>query len=395
MTLGLLLPVAYLTIISGYLLLLTLGAWCYRPKVNYAALESGEALRFALVIPAHNESGQIETILHDAKALDYPAGAFTTIVIADNCTDDTADRARLSGATVLERHDLENRGKGQALDWMLRQHQELLRKFEGLAIVDADMEMDAGFLRELAASLAASPAIQVAQALNAVSDPAANWRSAIGYMAFNVINHVRPAGRCFLGGTGELKGSGMAFRTALLLEYGWPAHSLTEDVEFSKQLLLDGVLVTYNPRAKVESAIPTTRAQADIQQARWEGGKLYLLRKYLPIFARKALPGQWRFIDALLDLLVPPQSILTTLLVVCLLLSLAAHPAMSLLLAVDLAAVAFCIASGLILRRAPFKVWLYLAAIPVFLAWKLPLLARVLIRRRPTAWQRTPRDEEL
>ncbi|MCC6145573.1 MAG: glycosyltransferase, partial [Candidatus Hydrogenedentes bacterium] len=297
MTVVLAIPAAYLSLVAGYLFLLTVGAWLYRPGVGGLV---GQGPPYGILIPAHNESGQIGKILADVAALDYPADRRAAIVVADNCTDDTAVKARAAGATVLERHDLENRGKGQALDWLLREHGDLLRQYEALAIVDADMDIDPAFLRELAACFASSPAVEVVQALNAVSDPAANWRSAIGYMAFNVINHVRPAGRCFFGGTAELKGSGMAFRTPLLLKYGWPAHSLTEDVEFSKQLLLDGVLVTYQPRAKVESAIPATRAQADIQQQRWEGGKLYLVKKYLPIFAKRALRGEWRFIDATL-----------------------------------------------------------------------------------------------
>lgn len=385
------LPAAYLALVAAYLFLLAAASWRFQPRRDPEA----PPLRIALVIPAHNESAHIGGILDSAQALEYPAERRGIIVIADNCTDDTAERARAAGAQVLERHAPTQRGKGQALDWLIQTHGELLGAYDAVALVDADMRIHPDFLRELSASFNAGPDILVVQASNAVSNPGASWRTAIGFAAFSVINHLRPAGRCRLGGTAELKGSGMAFRTPTLRHYGWPAHSLTEDIEFSKTLLLDGILVHYNPHARVESGLPLNRAQADIQQRRWEGGKARLFRDALPRFARKALTGQWRYIDALLDLLVPPLSLYAALLAAALLLSLLAHPAITAILAASAAALAFTVASALLQRRAPAAVWLRLAAAPLFVAWKIPLQARALLARDAGGWQRTPRDEEL
>lgn len=387
----LILPTAYLVAVCGYLALVTLGAWCFRKRVAPEAAP----LHFAVLVPAHNEEHHLGDILQAAKALDYPQDHYDLFIIADNCTDRTAAIARESGATAWERFDAAHPGKGQALDWALRTHRDAMEAHDAIALVDADMHIDPGFLRELSATLSV-PGVQVVQALNTVAKPEQTWRTGLGYLGFTVINHVRPAGRNWLGGTAELKGSGMAFRSDLLLHYGWPAHSLAEDAEFGKQLFLDGVSVHYNPDALVTSEIPVRPEQARIQQSRWEGGKIHLHRKYLPILlkrfvAQPNLPN----LDALLDLLVPPQSALVALLGVCWLLSLLAGLAWTAVLSLCGLGVVFCVLSGLLLRRAPLIIWGYLFAVPLLLLWKLPLLARLLVQKGGLAWQRTPRDPEL
>lgn len=384
------LPALYLAVVCGYLFLITLGAWLFRVRADYGA----EPLKIALLVPAHNEEQGIRYILSDANTLDYPPSKFSIFVIADNCTDATAEKARAMNATVFERNDPVHRGKGQALDWCLRAHAKLLAGYDAIALVDADMNIHPRFLRELSASF--SGGAQVVQALNTVAHPESNWRTSLGFVGFSVINHLRPSGRRFFGGTAELKGSGMAFRAPLLLKYGWPAHSLAEDAEFSKRLLLDGVLVDYNPRAIVTSEIPATTYQARIQQQRWEGGKIHVLRTYLPVLLRAFFkrPSIAR-LDALLDILVPPQSMLVLLLGACLVLSVPVHPLLTLHFALCLLAVAFYVLSALALARASVVIWLALAAVPLLLIWKLPVYLRLALSRGAQAWQRTPRDAEL
>lgn len=383
-------PTAYLVLVSAYLFVLAVAAYFFRKQTDPGA----SPLRFALVFPAHNEEGQIEVILADARNLDYPRDRFDVFVIADNCTDRTAELVRASGATAVERNDPDLRGKGPAIDWFLRTQRATLEGYDAIALVDADMQIDARFLAELNAALGC-PGHDVVQASNAVARPEANWRTALGYLGFSVINHVRPAGRETLGGTADLKGSGMAFRAPLLLRYGWPAHSLAEDAEFAKQLLLDGVPVYYNPDARVTSELAVSRAQARVQQARWEGGRLDILRRYLPVLARRAwATRRWIYVDALLDVLVPPLSVLVMLLVAVGTLSWLVHPAWSALVGACTAAVAFCVLSGPLLCRAPARVWVYLAVAPFFVAWKVVLYATLLLRRAPVSWQRTPRDGE-
>jgi len=387
----LLLPTLYLSLVSAYLLLLCLGALLYRTR----RAPGSAPLRAALLIPAHNEEHQLPHILADANALDYPRDCFEVFVIADNCTDATADTAREAGAHALVRVDPTHAGKGQALDWALRTHQDALAAFDVIAMVDADMQIDPAFLREMAESLAV-PGVRVVQALNTVAHPERSWRAALGFAAFSVINYLRPAGRCFFGGTAELKGSGMAFHAPLLLAHGWPAHSLAEDAEFSKLLLLDGIRVHFNPRARVTSEVAMQSRQIQVQQQRWEAGKLQVLKQYFPVLLRRAArhPSP-AHLDAVLDLLVPPQSIFVLLALATGLAALVVQPLLTLVVLGCLAVNALCIAAAMLLARAPLKVWLYLGAAPLLLLTKLPVYVRLLLNRGPTPWQRTPRNKEI
>ena len=383
-------PTLYLCLVCSYLLLVTLAAFAFRKRTTVTA----KPLRIAVAIPAHNEAGQIGNILADLGTIDYPREDFEPFIIADNCTDTTADIVRAAGYRVAERQNPDLRGKGHALDWFLKSHAAELKTFDAISIVDADMQIHPAYLRELAASLSA-PGTRVVQASNAVARPETNWRTALGYLGFSVINHVRPAGRETLGGTAELRGSGMAFESGLLLEYGWPAHSLAEDVEFSKQLLLDGVVVRYNPDARVTSELAVRREQAQVQQQRWEGGKVDIVRRYLPRLVRKTLQTRkWLYIDALLDILVPPLSVLVLLLVATGILAAFVHTLWAGVIGACALAVAACVLSGPLLTHAPLKVWLYLCAAPVFVAWKIPMYAKLLLNKTPIAWQRTPRSGE-
>lgn len=368
-----------------------LGALSFRKRTRPDA----PPMRIAILIPAHNEEHQIAALLEALANQHYPEDQRTVFVIADNCTDATAAIARAHDAVALERHDLSLRGKGHALDWCLKTYHDQLAAFDAIALIDADMHVDPDFLREIAASLAA-PGVEVVQGLNTVANPEASPRAALGYASFTLINHVRPAGRCWLGGTAELKGSGMAFRSALLLRTGWPAHTLAEDADFSKRLLLDGIVVHYNPDARVTSNIPLHDAQARIQQQRWEGGKIHVLRTYLPLLLRAAcVRPSIRLWDAVADILVPPLSVYAALWGLAAVLAIFVAPRALWGLIVALLAVVAAVVGGLLLVRAPSPVWRSLLAAPWFMAWKLPLYAKLLLLRGESTWQRTPRDAEI
>ncbi len=96
----------YIIGITAYLLLLSIGACFFTKKVS----DAGKPLTIAVVIPAHNEEGHIETTVGHIRRSDYPAAQYAVFVIADNCTDRTEERARRAGARVFARTDLARRG---------------------------------------------------------------------------------------------------------------------------------------------------------------------------------------------------------------------------------------------------------------------------------------------
>jgi 1,2-diacylglycerol 3-beta-glucosyltransferase len=377
--------------ISLYLVVLTVAAFLFKKSSD----DSARPLKLAVVIPAHNEALQIQATVEAVRRSRYPEDCYRVVVIADNCEDETAVVAEGAGAQVFERSDPTARGKGQALDWFFRGQEEAYSAYDGVAIIDADSILDEHFLREVSASLA-HPGVDVVQGYYGVSNATESWRTALMTAALCVFHHVRPAGRNRLGGSAGLKGNGMAFRTGILKKYGWPAHSVVEDLEFGVLMLLDGILVHYNPDAIVRAEMAVTRKQAESQRQRWEGGRLLLFGKFAPSLLRAWISQQqFRYFDGFMDLLIPPLSALVLVLGVWFVAALVGSPSVAPVLVLALVGVAFHVCSGLVLKRAPLAVWLYLAAAPFFVLWKVPLYLGMLKGKGSREWVRTTRKSEL
>lgn len=377
--------------ISLYLVLLTAASFFFKKKADPKAAP----LTLAIVIPAHNEALSIGNTIEAITRSRYPANSYRVIVIADNCQDDTATVAEQAGAQVLVRSDAARRGKGQALDWFLRERRDAYASCAGITIIDADTQVDGNFLQEVSASLS-HPDVRVMQGYYGVSNATESWRTALMSAALAVFHHVRPAGRNSLGGSAGLKGNGMAFRTAVLEKYGWPAHSVVEDLEFGAQMLLDGICVQYNPDAVIGAEMAATRKQAETQRRRWEGGRFEIFGKYATALLGKFFTQRrFCFFDGFMDLLIPPLSLQVLALAALLIVSCWLAPFMYLPLALALAAVVVYVASGLALRKAPLAVWLYLIAAPFFILWKIPLYLKILTGGTDSEWIRTKRKAEM
>src|SRR5262249_57527767 len=127
-----------------------------------------------------------------------------------------------------------------------------------------------------------------------------------------------PLGRVRLGWSAGFKGNGMCFRRDVLERFGWGASSLAEDVEFHTHLLQSGLRVTYAPEALVTAEMPTSLKQARSQQARWEGGRLALIRGCaLPLLRSGLLQRDPARLDAAAEIMVPPLSVVVLLVVLC------------------------------------------------------------------------------
>jgi cellulose synthase/poly-beta-1,6-N-acetylglucosamine synthase-like glycosyltransferase len=381
--------VVLLSLPAAYLLSVTVAAYLFR-KENCT---ENRFLKIGVLIPAHNEEEGIRRTIRSVLACDYPSDRLEIHVIADNCDDRTAEAAGSEGADVAERTDANRRGKGQALDWFLKECRARYRDSEVITIIDADVTPDRNYLREISASFS-QPGTQVVQAYNGVSNPEAGWRPGLIDAAFNVFNHLRMAGSCRLSGTCVLKGNGMAFSTGLLERTGWPCHSIVEDMEFSLRLLQEDISVHYNPDAVIRSEMVTSGKNASSQRSRWEGGRFTLVRNMGgPLMKQFAKTGRIRYLVALAELATPPLSLLVMLFMVGTAGSILLPDGPWMLVAGSWWAIlVFYVVSGQIQRKAPLSTWMVLAAAPLYVLWKIPLYAAMLIRKKSSAWVRTTRE---
>jgi cellulose synthase/poly-beta-1,6-N-acetylglucosamine synthase-like glycosyltransferase len=331
--------------------------------------------------------------------LDYPSDWVDIHVVADNCTDSTADVARDGGATVHERFNPHDVGKGYALQWLAERLRAAGDTFDALVVIDADSQVAPGFLTELDAEL--QRGARAVQAYYGALEDDSSWAVGLRAAALAAIHYVRPLGRTVLGASIGLKGNGMAFRRELLEAHGWSA-SVTEDIEYHMTLVLAGERVHFAPGAVVLAEMPGSLRTARTQNVRWEQGRIEMIRRYVPSLVSQAYQamrlGRWSqamvSLDAIMEHLIPPFSILMAMNLALLLAAIWLRDPYALgLLGVLLLGQLAYLLSGLVMTRAPRQTYLALLYAPFFLIWKLWLYVRVLLGVERHGWIRTAREK--
>lgn len=265
-----------------------------------------------VLMPAHNEASVIGGTLA-AITGDLPEG-WWLVVIADNCTDETADIARAAGAQVIERHDLNDIGKSYALAYGQNHLKAAAQAPDVVIVLDADCTISAAHLSALSA--AARHRAQPVQARYLLHPPKnASPGKAIAAFALIVKNWVRPAGLHRLGLPCQLMGTGMAFPWALFKDADLANGSIVEDIHLGFELAAAGCPPSFLESSLVESAFPDAAAAEKTQRTRWEHGHLQSILALGPAMLwRGILSGKRSLIAMSLDLMVPPLALYILLL---------------------------------------------------------------------------------
>lgn len=375
---------------TGYLALLALSA-----RVPGPPKPGRRERRFDLVVPAHDEAAGLSATLESLSATDYPPTRRRIVVVADNCTDETASVARRHGAMVLERCDPSRRGKGYALS-----HAFATLSADGFAdafvVVDADTLVDANLLAAFDAHLEAGAL--ALQADYGVRNPEDGWRTRLLTLAFALFHRVRSLGRARLGVSAGLRGNGMCLSTEALRRVPYTAHSLVEDIEYGIALGRAGITVDFVPEARVVGEMPATGASSRSQRTRWEKGRLDLARRRLPRLLAEAIRARSRVrLDLALDLAIPPLADLALFVGLGAILSVAvtiagARPLVGAsAFALALVFLAVYLGEGVRFSGMGLRGLYALAAAPIYLGWKLA--GGRDLSRRPARWVRTERKE--
>lgn len=349
-------------------------------------------LPVTVLIPSHDEERVIARTLAALDAAKFPRELLRVVVIADNCTDDTATVATAAGAAVWERRNPDLRGKGHAIAWAIDRLRAEPQQHGVVLLIDADCAVSPELLREVEAAIRGGATI--VQTAHVVANPEASHVAALRYAGFRLMMTVRPAGLQALGGSAGLYGTGMGFRRDVLQAAGWKALSITEDLEQHLDLVADGHRVRFLARAQVASPAPLTHEDAESQQVRWEGGRARLATRTVPRVALTALRRRDPvLLLAALDLTAPPQSLQAAaeLGLVGAGAALRSRGLVGLGLA-SAAGQAVYVIGGLAATRAPAPVWEALAAAPGLVARKLGVFGRVAAGGTPDQFVRTHRD---
>ncbi len=355
--------------------------------------------RIAVLVPAHDEAALVGRCVTSLRQQSYPADLYDIVVIADNCTDDTAERAAAAGATVLVRTAPDLRGKGPALRWAMDHMLENDPHLAALAVVDADSVADPGLLGALVARFEQGAPVVQAEYLGRDED--GSIKSELRAAAFLLFHRVRFGGRAVLGLPWHLVGNGMLFSREVLTDHPWDAFTSAEDLEYSADLRLAGVRPVYAGDARLAAPVVGRGRAAQVQRLRWEGGRFHVVRTRLPLLlAAVILHRRWSLLDAAVDLAVPPLGLLAvgsllgaSIGVVLLAAGVASWWAVGPWLVAVVAVPTFVVV-GLAAARAPRSMWRALSVAPALVVAEIWTRLRLLRGLGETTWERTARPGE-
>ena len=244
--------------------------------------------RYAVLISARNEANVIGNLIDCLHSQTYPSELIDIWLVADNCTDNTAEVARNMGCHVIERFNKEQVGKGYALTYLLDQMNEsgASDPYDAFFVFDADNKLDKHYIEEMNKGFQAGFKILTSyrNSVN-LSD---NWVSSGSALWFIRESRFVSASRMWLGNSCHVGGF-MFSQEIMRRNNGWKFHLLTEDLEFTMDSVLHGDRIGYCGTAILYDEQPVTFAQSWRQRLRWSKGFLQVFRYYGPALIKRAV----------------------------------------------------------------------------------------------------------
>lgn len=272
--------------------------------------------KYAALIPARNEHAVIGNIIDSIKQQTYDTSLIDVFVIADNCTDDTAEIAKQHGAHVIVRNRPDMVGKGFALDFAL---QHIWKEFgpdahEAFFVFDADNVLDKNYFKEMNATFDNGALASTSYRNSKNFDT--NWISSGYALWFLKEAKFLNQARLTLNTGAAISGTGFFIASKVLVEAGgWKWHLLTEDIQFSASSACEQRRISYNPRAVLYDEQPTTFKASWDQRCRWAKGFYQVLLKYAGGLCRGFVKNERGYHFACWDMLmtVAPGMLLTVI----------------------------------------------------------------------------------
>ena len=282
----------YLYLLQQALIWLITIYWAYQIVVSFCSLIKlkdkkliiEKDHKFMAIIPAHNEENVIKNLVESLGEQDYPKDLYDIYVIADNCTDATAEIAKQAGAKVLKRFDEAHKTKGYALNWFLKQKIEENADYDAFCVFDADNIVDKNFLKNMNKKLCQGE--EIVQGYRDIKNPTDSWIAG-GYAIFYwMMNRFYHLARYNLGLSPLINGTGFMVKFDIVKPNGWQTITLTEDIEFSLINIAKGRKLGWATDAIVYDEQPVHFDQSWSQRSRWTVGHLQCMKNYTKDLAK-------------------------------------------------------------------------------------------------------------
>lgn len=243
--------------------------------------------RFMAVIPAHNEENVIGDILDSLKKQNYNNNLIDIYVIADNCTDKTAQIAKEQGVFVYKRFDNEKKSKGYALEWFFNQIlEEKPDEYDAFCVFDADNIVSPDFFVEMNKKLCGGE--KIVQGYRDIKNAGDSWITANYALFYWVMNRCYHYSRYKLGLSPLINGTGFMVAMSVLKETnGWHSNTITEDIEFSLKSIARGYKIGWAQDAVVYDEQPLGFKQSWTQRLRWSVGHIQCIKEYFSALSKQ------------------------------------------------------------------------------------------------------------
>jgi len=381
-----------LLLMGAYQLFLTFFGWREKRKVAHYEPQKS----FAILVAAHNEEKVIGALIENLLQLNYPKELYDIMVICDNCTDRTAEIVKQYGVYAFERKNPHLRGKGYAIEWMLKELWKLPRTYDAVVMFDADNLVSPDYLIHMNNELCSGS--KVIQAYLDTKNPNDSWITASYAMSYFYANRFWQMPRKNLGLANYLGGTGMCFETNLLKQIGWGATSLVEDLEFSMRCVKLGIKPTYNFDAKVYDEKPLTLKASARQRLRWMQGHFDVCRRYFfPLLWQGIKERSWTKIDAAIYSANAYNFLLACVLFIIMWVKEIVPGGNDLpnlyemvpLLNLIVVAIYVLLPIAMWLEKSPLKVYKYLILYPLFMLSWWPITSYAFFTQKNKTWSHT------
>lgn len=291
----------FIRVLSRALIMLT--SICFFYQIVYLVLplipkrrrpEGAKLHRYAILIAARNEEKVLPHLLSSIQAQDYPRELITVYVVADNCTDGTAQTARDHGAKVFTRFNRQKIGKGYALNYLLERiaATDGLDDFDCFLVFDADNLLQNDYITQINRTV--SDGYEAFCGYRNTKNFGDNWLTAgYGLWYLHESTHLNRS-RMRIGSCCAVSGTGFGFTRQLLERMGgWGFFTLTEDLEFNAWCATSGVKIGYCHDAILYDEQPLTFPQSWRQRTRWAQGGIQVSMRYVGAMLRGIFTGGW------------------------------------------------------------------------------------------------------
>jgi len=292
------LPVFLLLVLSSYIVVMPiLGSLRLRAAKPQCSSQRSSLPRILVLIPAHNEGEHLRPTLRSIQHLDYPSHLFDIVVIADNCTDNTANVAIGEGCEVWERSNDSARGKGYALGWALSHPQ--IASYDACVILDADTHPSSNLLEVFAREMQLESVPVQARVNFEFPSTGPYWLSLMSTATQRAEEHYVCATRSHLKLYQGLQGTGFCVPVGILQIVPWSTYSVCEDLEYGFQLAAHGVPIRFVQDASVTTVMTGRLRNAGAQRERWARGTYGLIARLIPLqFLRAFTKRDWKSLES-------------------------------------------------------------------------------------------------